>query len=62
LQSGANLVSIEVNDNPWFRVVGSLDPNDPMVQEWEEIIRENRPLADEDPDFLRACSSWIPTH
>jgi hypothetical protein len=41
-------------DNPWLRKIGFLNPNDPMVQEWIEIMKENRRRFDEDPDAFYA--------
>jgi hypothetical protein len=44
---------LEINpSHPWAGFAGTLDPNDPMVQEWEEIMKENRRRADDDPDYL----------
>jgi predicted RNase H-like HicB family nuclease len=53
LRAGAEIVHLEVPDkeNPWLRMAGTLDPNDPMVQEWVQIMEENRRLTDEDPDY-----------
>jgi predicted RNase H-like HicB family nuclease len=53
LKSGSEITTITIpeQDNPWLRVCGTLDPNDPLVQEWEEIMKENRRKADEDPDY-----------
>jgi hypothetical protein len=45
-------VEVPDADNPWLRMAGTLDPNDPLVQEWIEIMKENRRKADEDPDYL----------
>ena len=54
IAGGAKIMSIEVpgGENPLMRLAGTLDPNDPMVQEWEEIMKENRRKADWDPDYL----------
>jgi hypothetical protein len=54
LRGGAKVVQLEIPSdvNPWLRIAGTLDPNDPMVQEWKEIMMENRRKADEDPDYL----------
>jgi predicted RNase H-like HicB family nuclease len=54
LRNGNELVELSVpaQDNPWLNLVGTLDPNDPMVQEWIEIMKENRKEMDEDPDYL----------
>jgi hypothetical protein len=60
LARGARLVQLEIKsaeppwgqDHPLLHTAGRLDPNDPMVREWEEIMAENRRKADEDPDYL----------
>jgi predicted RNase H-like HicB family nuclease len=54
VRGGAALTHVEIalNDNPMLADIGSLDPDDPMVQEWLEIMAENRRKADEDPDYL----------
>jgi predicted RNase H-like HicB family nuclease len=51
--TGSELVHVDVpsSDHPWLRIAGSLDPNDPEVQEWQRIIEENRRKADEDPNY-----------
>lgn len=49
LQAGSELVQVEVpeeEDNPWLKMAGMWDKNDLLVQEWKEIMRENR-LKDE---------------
>jgi hypothetical protein len=49
LKSGSELIQVNVpveEDNPWLKMAGMWDKNDPLVQEWKEIIRENR-LKDE---------------
>lgn len=53
LGSGAELLKLEIpaKDNPWRRMGGTLDPNDPMVQEWIQIMEENRRKIDEGPDY-----------
>jgi hypothetical protein len=54
LHEGAQLASFEIpaaaGENPWLRMAGIYDPNDPIVQEWLEIMAENRREMDEDPD------------
>jgi hypothetical protein len=52
LQSGAQLVPFEVpaQEHPWLANGAIYDPNDPVVQEWIEIMAENRRKMDEDPD------------
>ncbi|SRR6266404_914683 len=54
LSTGAEIVSLElpVNHNPWLRMAGTLDPEDPLVKEWIQIMEENRRKTDEDPDYL----------
>jgi hypothetical protein len=53
LGNGSEIVSVTVADdkNPWAAMAGIFDPNDPDVQEWIEIMAENRRKADEDPDY-----------
>jgi hypothetical protein len=53
LGSGANRLTlwVRVSENPWLRMAGTLDPDDPMVQEWKQIMEENRRAADLDPDY-----------
>ena len=50
---GAQLVSLQLTasgEGPWERVAGIFDPEDPLVQEWKQIMAENRKAADADPD------------
>lgn len=47
LESGSELIQVNVpEDNPWLKMAGMWDKNDPLIQEWKEIMRENR-LKDE---------------
>jgi hypothetical protein len=52
--AGAEVVGLKIppEDNAWLRMAGTLDPNDPMVQEWERDMAEYRRKVDEDPDYL----------
>src|SRR5437763_16599291 len=54
LDAGAEIVPLDIPDgeNPWLRMAGTLDSNDPLVKEWKLIMEENRRKADEDPDYL----------
>jgi hypothetical protein len=54
LRSGAEIVPLDLpgNDNPWLKMAGMLDPEDPLVKEWNQIMEENRRKDDEDPDYL----------
>jgi predicted RNase H-like HicB family nuclease len=54
LTNGTELTELAFpnQNNPWLSKVGFLDPNDPDVQEWIEIMKENRKKDDEDPDYL----------
>ncbi len=38
-------------DHPWMKMAGIWNEDDPLVQEWEEVMKENRRRADEDPNF-----------
>lgn len=48
LEAGSELIQVDVaeQDNPWLKMAGMWDKNDPLVQQWKEIMRENR-LKDE---------------
>jgi hypothetical protein len=48
LEAGSELIQVDVpdQDNPWLKMAGMWDKDDPLVQEWKEIMRENR-LKDE---------------
>lgn len=54
LASGVEIVPLEVPtaEHPLARFAGMYDPNDPLVQEWLQIMAENRRRADEEPDVL----------
>lgn len=49
LKDGSELIQVDVveQDNPWLRMAGMWDKNDPLVAEWKEIMRENRLEDDE---------------
>lgn len=51
---GGRVMSVVVPDppseSPLTRMAGSLDPNDPMVQEWQRAVEEYRRQVDADPD------------
>jgi len=53
LTAGTEVVQLDVpiQENPWLRLAGTLDPEDPIVQEWLQIMEENRRKADEDMDL-----------
>ena len=44
-------MDVPEQDNPWLKMAGMWDKDDPLVQEWKEIMRENR-LKDENNPFL----------
>lgn len=48
LEAGSELIQVDIpgQDNPWLKMAGMWDKDDPLVQEWKEIMRENR-LKDE---------------
>jgi predicted RNase H-like HicB family nuclease len=54
IAAGARLLSIEVplQDNPLAEFEGMFPQDDPLVQEWKQIMAENRRKADKDPDVL----------
>ncbi len=53
LARGVQIMSLEIpiTEHPLTRFAGTLDPNDPLVQDWLEIMAENRRRAEADPDF-----------
>jgi predicted RNase H-like HicB family nuclease len=54
LKEGTELVGLEIGpqQNPWLEFAGMFSPEDPLVQEWIQIMAENRRKMDEDPDVL----------
>ncbi len=50
--AGGEMVCLDVPEGPppWLRKAGWLDLNHPIVQEWMEIMEENRKKDDEDPN------------
>lgn len=52
LATGMRLISLDLPGlvHPLQRFAGMYDPNDPDVQDWLQIMQENRRLADEDPN------------
>jgi hypothetical protein len=52
--AGSELVGLEIglDPQPGLEFAGMFSPDDPLVQEWIEIIAENRRRMDEDPDVL----------
>jgi hypothetical protein len=54
LKSGSEIVSVSIPDidNPWARMAGIWDKDDPLIDQWIETMKENRRKADEDPDYL----------
>ena len=53
LKSGAEIVPLEVpaGENPWLRMAGMYDPNDPEVQEWIEEMKRYREEVEQDPNY-----------
>ena len=45
-------LDVPIREKPAMRAVGTLDLEDPEVQEWIQAMKENRRKADEDPDYL----------
>jgi hypothetical protein len=53
--NGARVAAIEVPDygsHAWLTGTRPLDLHDPVIQEWLDIIEENRRAADNDPNVL----------
>ncbi|MHB1424120.1 MAG: hypothetical protein ACYC3I_13165 [Gemmataceae bacterium] len=53
LKAGAAVCGIDVpaRENPWIEFAGCLRADDPLVQEWIEIMAENRRKEDENSGF-----------
>lgn len=53
MQAGAAVVSLDLpaEPHPLARYAGVFSPHDPLVQEWIEVMAENRRKADADPDL-----------
>ena len=49
LRAGARFASLEIPtaNNPWLRMAGMYDKHDPLVQEWIQIMQDNRRKDDE---------------
>jgi hypothetical protein len=44
------LLEVPVEENPWVAMAGMWDKDDPLVQEWKQIMAENRQRKDADGD------------
>jgi hypothetical protein len=55
LHQGVQLASFEVPasdaDNPWLRMAGIYDANDPDVQEWLQEMKRYREEVERDPNY-----------
>ncbi len=54
IRAGARLTYVELatEEATLQQAPGILEPHDPLVQEWKEIMAENRRRDDESPDVL----------
>jgi len=54
LGAGARIVPLEIPfpDNPWLRMAGMFDQDDPLVKDWIEIMKQNRHKDDEEEGKL----------
>jgi predicted RNase H-like HicB family nuclease len=54
IDAGARLTYLELatEEATLPKAAGIFEPNDPLVQEWKEIMAENRRRDDESPDAL----------
>ena len=54
LKDGTEVFGLEIGREPnsMMEFAGMFSPKDPLVQEWIEIMAENRRKMDEDPDVL----------
>jgi hypothetical protein len=46
------LVKEPPGEHPILKWAGTWDPNDPVIDEWLKIIKENREALDNDPDAI----------
>lgn len=53
LAAGSKIVPVEVPDtsNPWLRIAGMFK-DDPLFEEWQEAVAENRKTMDADLEIL----------
>jgi hypothetical protein len=53
IKAGARIAFLDVpaQAHPLARAAGIFRPDDPLVQQWKEIIAENRRRDDESPDW-----------
>jgi hypothetical protein len=44
IENGARIAAVEIreSEHPWLKYAGMFDPNDTIVQEWLQIIQEQR--------------------
>ncbi len=44
LSNGARIASVTIPsiEHPWMEFAGMFDPNDPLIQEWHAIMKEQR--------------------
>jgi predicted RNase H-like HicB family nuclease len=51
LSNGKQLRLVDITPtNPWLALVGTHDPNDPLVQEWKREMAMYRQEIEDDPD------------
>lgn len=50
LRAKGMLVEPPPGDHPLLKWAGTLDPNDPVIQEWQKAVEEYRRQIDNDPD------------
>jgi hypothetical protein len=53
LRNGAEIVPLEVasEPHPWMEFAGMLDPNDPLVKDWEKAMADYRRKIDAHPEL-----------
>src|SRR5205809_711254 len=53
LRNGAELRRLSVPErHPWLRMGAIFRENDPAVEDWKNIMEENREKAEQDPSYL----------
>jgi predicted RNase H-like HicB family nuclease len=54
IADGGQMVPLDLPaaSNPWLRMAGIWEKDDPLIEEWKQAMEENRRAADADPDYL----------
>jgi hypothetical protein len=52
LHNGAKIASVTIQpeEHPWLEFAGMFDPEDPLIQEWLAVMKEQRDREDTDEE------------